>query len=324
VPSKPKRSTPRILIFYQLADVYERLIRSRLPDADIVAIKDLDDEAAFRRHLPDAEILMSFAIPAQALLEAKSLRWIQAVSAGVDFLFPVRDHIKHVVVTNARGVHAEIIGDYVMGAMFMLQSGALRMFRNQLDKRWDRWARKPLAGLTLGIVGLGLIGQGVAARARASGMTVIGTRRSGAAVPGVEQVYSPGDIRAMLSRCDFVAVTLPGIKQTAGLFGGRELGAMKKGAYLINVSRGSVVDEPELIAALEEGRIAGACLDVFAAEPLPSGNPLWAMPNVIVTPHIAGLRDDTPELVTEIFLDNLKRYERGEPMRNRVDLDQGY
>jgi phosphoglycerate dehydrogenase-like enzyme len=320
----PERSTPRILIFYQLADVYERLIHDRLPDADIVAIKDLKDEAAFRRHLPEAEILISFAIPAQALLTAKALRWVQAVSAGVDFLFPVRDHIGHVIVTNARGVHADIMGDYALGAMAMLQSDAPRMLRNQAEKKWERWARKPLTGQTLGVVGLGTIGQGIARRAAASGMTVVGTRRSGAPVSGVAQVYGPGAIGEMLGRCDFVVISLPGIKQTDGLFGDAELRAMKPGSFLINISRGSVLDEQALIAVLQERRIAGACLDVFAQEPLPQDNPLWSLPNVIVTPHIAGLREDTPELVTEIFLDNLGRYKRGEPMRNRVDLRQGY
>jgi phosphoglycerate dehydrogenase-like enzyme len=319
-----KTATPRILIFYSLADTYERLIRERLPDADIVALKDVKDEAAFRREIPEAEILISFAVPAQALLEAKKLRWVQAVSAGVDFLFPVRDRLGHLIVTNARGVHGPIMADYVVGAMAMLQADMPRMFRNQAAKKWDRWARPPLSNQTLGVVGLGAIGQGIAKAAAALGMTVLGVRRSGEPTPHVSEVFKSDGLREMLPRCDFVAVVLPGIPETDMAFGAAEFTAMKKGAFLINVSRGSVVDEKALIAALQSGQVAGACLDVFAKEPLPGDNPLWSMPNVIVTPHIAGLRDDTPAIVAEIFLHNLDAYRRGAPMRNVVDLTRGY
>jgi phosphoglycerate dehydrogenase-like enzyme len=246
------------------------------------------------------------------------------VSAGVDFLFPVRDRIDHLIVTNARGVHAPIMADYVLGAMAMLQADAPRMLRNQAERKWDRWARTPLSKQTLGIVGLGAIGQGIAKGAAALGMTVLGVRRSGEATPHVNEVFKSDGLADMLPRCDFVTVVLPGIPETDLAFGAAEFAAMKKSAFLINVSRGSVVDEPALIAALQGGQIAGACLDVFAKEPLPKDNPLWSMPNVIVTPHIAGLRDDTPPMVAEIFLDNLARYRKGESMRNVVDMKRGY
>ncbi len=322
--SNREPSTPRILIFYSLADTYERLIRDRLPEADIVAIKDVKDEAAFRRHIADAEILISFAIPAHALLEAGKLRWIQAVSSGVDFLFPVRDRIGHLIVTNARGVHGPAMADYALGAMAMLQADVPRMMRNQAAKKWERWARMPLSKQTLGIVGLGAIGEGIAARAAACGIKVLAVRRSGAAAPQVEQVFKPDRMRDMLPHCDFVVVVLPAIPETELSFGKAEFDAMRKGAFLINISRGSVVDEAALIVALRSGHLGGACLDVFATEPLPQDNPLWEMPNVIITPHIAGLRDDTPPIVTEIFLDNLDRYQKGEPLRNVVDLKRGY
>jgi phosphoglycerate dehydrogenase-like enzyme len=319
-----KKTTPRIFIFYSLADTYARLIRERYPDADIVTVNDMKDEAAFRRHIGDAEILMSFSIPARALLEAKKLRWIQAVSAGIDFLFPVRDRIGHIQVTNARGVHGPIIGDYVVGAMAMLQADMPRMMRNQAARKWERWARPPLSKQTLGIVGLGAIGQSVAACAAALGMTVLGVRRSGQTTPHVDEVFGPSRMHDMLRRCDYVTVVLPGIPETDGAFGAADFAAMKQGSYLINVSRGSVIDEPALIAALQSGQIAGACLDVFAQEPLPEDNPLWSMPNVIITPHIAGLRDDTPSIVAKIFLENLERFRKGEPLRNAIDLNRGY
>lgn len=315
------RAAPRILLYHPDAAAYAALLAARVPGVDCVATTD---EAEFRRELPEAEILAVYKFPVDALAAAAKLRWIQFASAGTEPIAPVRDRVSHLILTNGRGIHAAPIADYVMTAAVMLQSGFPTFFRNQQARRWERRPVVALAGRTLGVVGLGAIGQAIARRAAASGMDVIGVRRSGAPLPDVGQVYAPERLAEFLPRCDFVVLAVPVTDATRAMIGAREFAAMKPSAYLINVARGAVVDEPALIAALAGGTIAGACLDVFAVEPLPPESPLWTMPNVIVTPHIAGMRDDYGAQFTAIFADNLGRYARGEPMRNVVDPARGY
>jgi phosphoglycerate dehydrogenase-like enzyme len=155
-------------------------------------------------------------------------------------------------------------------------------------------------------------------------MDVIGLRRSGAPLACARRVYGPHELHAFLSHCDFVVLATPLTDETRGMIGAAEFAAMKSSARIVNVARGAVVHEPAMVDALARQAIAGACLDVFAVEPLPQHSPLWTLPNVIVTPHIAGMRADYAERFTDLLIDNFQRYARQQPLRNDFDFDRGY
>ena len=310
-----------ILIWHHEGDAYAEALARRTPGADI---RVAHDESEFARALPGADVLIGFRFPMAPFGLPTSLRWIQVTSAGAEFLAPLRDRLQDVVVTNGRGIHGAPIAEYVMAAMVMLQSDFPAFVRAQIVKRWQRRPVGTLQGRTLGIIGLGAIGTEIAMRATAFGMRVRGVSRSGNAVPGCAVARTADRLADVLPECDFVAVALPLTDETRGMLSEAAFAAMKRGAYLVNVSRGGVVDEAAMMRALASRRLAGACLDVFETEPLPADHPLWSMRNVIVTPHIAGMRQDYVDRLVDLFVDNLAAYETHAPMTNVVDLDRGY
>ncbi len=300
---------------------YREPLARRLPHANLAIA---DDEQAFARRLPAADVLFGFQFPAAALAAVPRLRWIHVTSAGAEFLMPLRDRLAGIAVTNTRGIHGAPIAEYVMAGMTMLQSDFPGFFRAQQARHWERRGVATLQGKTLVVVGLGAIGSEIAVRATAFGMRVVGVSRGGAPVDGCAQVHPVAQMERALADADFVAVVIPLTDATRGLVGPRAFAAMKPGARLVNVARGGVVDEDALLAALASGTLAGACLDVFAQEPLPPGHPFWSMPNVIVTPHIAGYREDYVERALDVFVDNLARFEAGTPAHNVFDIARGY
>lgn len=247
--------------------------------------------------------------------------WIHSIQAGVDrFPFEVlADH--DVVLTNSTGIHGDFVGETVAG---YLLSFARRLHQAGLNQATRTWARPAwhegftIAGTTLCIVGLGSLGLGIAEKASALGMEVTGIKRTVEPVPNVSQVYSTEDLGRAISEADFVALALPLTDATEGLFGADEFEAMRNEAYLINVSRGAIVKTEELIAAVREGTIRGAALDVFDEEPLPEDSPLWDLPNVIITPHIAGVSRDYFVRVAQLVRENLENLEGGSGFVNRV------
>lgn len=311
----------KILVYHGRAETYRALLAERFPDLEVAA--GASDEV-LDRHVEDAEVLLAWRFPVHALKRARRLRWIQLTSAGVDHVLDGVAELRDVVVTNTRGIHAELMADYAMGAMVMLQWSFPRLLRQQQARSWRHQYTEPLAGKTLGVVGVGAIGGEIARRGGAAGMTVLGMRRDPRPVEGVERMFGPAELREMLSLCDFVVLVVPATPATHRMVGEGELRRMRRSAFLVNVARGSVVDEPALVRALEEGWIAGAALDVFETEPLPATSPLWAMENVIVTPHIAGEPDDYPRRVMIVFEENIRRFREGRPLVNVVDLDRGY
>jgi phosphoglycerate dehydrogenase-like enzyme len=315
------RKNPPILIFHPRAERYSELLRDRFPDASLVAVTE---ESSLRRALSGAEVLVAQQFPPEILVEPHGLRWVQVTAAGIDFLAPVAGRTGDTLITNARGVHRFIIADYAFAAMLALQWDLPGLQRNQAEKRWKPRRTRAMHGRTLGLIGLGAIGQEIAHRALAFGMEVLAVRRSGAPAEAVARVFPPEALHACLSACDVVVLALPATAETGRLMGRAAIAAMKPGAFLINVARGSIVDEAALAEALTDGRLGGACLDVFDKEPLPAESPLWGLPNVIVSPHMSGMAADYEERLAEIFADNLDRYTRGEPLRNLVDLVRGY
>ncbi|MDA9505030.1 hydroxyacid dehydrogenase [Bradyrhizobium sp. CCBAU 11386] len=304
------------------AELYARLIAGRFPQVRTIVALTPEYMA---RYLNEADALLASRFPIDLLEHAKKMRWIQWTGAGVDSIMPFRERIGHITITNARGIHGDIIADFVMAGVTMLHWNFRQLLRDQAERKWSPRFVAPLAEKTLGVVGLGAIGATIARRAKSAGMTVVGSKRDvSGLVDCVDRLFAPDALKEMLPLCDFVVLALPATATTVGLIGAAEIARMRRDAFLINIARGRVIVEAELIQALDAGTIAGALLDVFQQEPLPQGSPLWDMPNVIATPHISGSATNYAERVFAIFADNIERFLTGEELINVVDLARGY
>jgi len=287
-----------------------------------------EQEARWRGLLAQADILFDFDTTHRTDLPdlAPKARWVQSTSAGIGQM--VKGHgydtrMPHTLFTTASGVHKRPLAEFVVMAMLMHYKGAVRMIDAQRRKHWERYAGTDLEGRTLAIVGLGRVGAQIARMCRALGMSVIGTDVR--PVPdAVNRYYEPNQLHAMLPQADVLVLMVPHTPQTEKMIGARELALLPRGAYFINTARGAVVDEAALIEALRSGHLSGAALDVFAEEPLPPSNPLWEMPNVLVSPHSASTSDRENARITELFCENLRRFLSGEPLRNVLNTERMY
>ena len=290
------------------------------------------DQAEADRLIPGADVVLGWAVTRGNFASASKLKWVQITAAGVgDLLFPQLVE-SPVVVTNGRGLHAIAMAEHTLGVILSF-ARKLHLARDaQAARRWDQprlWGAVPgigeLAGGTLGLVGLGSVGKAIAERARVLGLRVIALRRHPDREPApVDEQWGPGELPRLIEQSDWLVLAAPLTRETRGLIGARELERARPGAVLINLGRGALVDESALVAALQSGRIAGAALDVFEREPLPSESPLWDMPQVIVTPHISGLGPRYWERAIDLFRGNLCRFLSGEPLTNVVDKREGY
>jgi D-2-hydroxyacid dehydrogenase (NADP+) len=281
--------------------------------------------------IEDAEVVVCAKLPPELLSASGRLRWISFWSAGLDKSITPEMEARDPLLTNASGVHGPNIAEQVLAWMLMFSRRMPELFRAQQSREWKSTrevAPDELTGRTLGIAGFGRIGEALACRARAFGMRIVASKRNTATrYDGsitLDALYSADQLPEMLAESDHVCVAIPLTPNTHHLFDSDLIAHMKPGAYFYNVSRGKLVDEAALIAALREGRLAGAGLDVFETEPLPAESPLWGMENVIITPHVAGL---TPHYFTRaaaLFADNLERYLAGEPLENLYDAERGY
>ncbi len=274
--------------------------------------------------LPEIEILFADAPPRTDWSRAQRLRFLQLMGSGVDALWPATGLPDDVVIANARGVHLPEMRDHALALMLALERELPRFAAQQAAREWKPVAAGTLAGKTVAILGLGEVGRSLAAACAALGMRVVGACRTPRAMPHVQAVFSPEDLRDMLATADHLVVTVPLTPRTRGLLDERAFAALKPGAFLIHISRGAVVDADALEAALRRGHLRGAALDVFADEPLSRESSLWTAPNLVITPHVAGLVHDYLERATQLFLENLARVERGEHPRTLVDRQQQY
>jgi phosphoglycerate dehydrogenase-like enzyme len=288
-------------------------------------------------------VLYTFYLSAD-LSRAPDLKWVQLHSAGVDHLLDHPLMKSDILLTTTSGIHATPIAEYVFASILAFNRRVPQMLTYQSRRewpqgRWNLFARPELRDRTLGIIGYGSIGREVGRIARCFGMRVVATKRSvsqmrdvGYAVQGtgdrkgalLDEAFPPERLSDMLGLCDYVVVTVPLTPETRKLIGEAELRAMKPSAYLVNTSRGETVDEAALIRALQEGWIAGAGLDVFEEEPLPSDSPLYDLENVILSPHVSGFTLRYDERASDLFAENLRRYLTGEPLLNLVDKERGY
>jgi phosphoglycerate dehydrogenase-like enzyme len=231
-------------------------------------------------------------------------------------------------VTNAAGIHSVPLAEFVVFSMLYFARSWPRMAAEQRAHHWERCAIETLEGKTLGLVGLGNVGRTAARLAKPFGMRTIGVRRSPGASEhdqdGVDALYGPDGLDTVLRESDYLALCVPHTSETVGMLGAAEIASIKRGAVLINIARGSVIDELAMIEALRSGQLRGAALDVVAREPLAADSPLWDMPNVIITPHSMSTGIDENERLTALFCDNLRRYLAEQPLHNVIDKVRGY
>ncbi len=313
---------PRLVIYADKADVGTyAAVASRFP----VEFRIETEATAFAEAAREADwICMARKYERSTVLGARRCRWLHVGGTGIDRLYPLEELDPTLVISNTPGLNPEMMADYVLCVMLMLAWDFPRIVRNQTERRWERWGVQRVQGQTLALIGLGDIGRPVAHRAAAHGMRVIGVKRTPEPVPEVERVFGPDELHLVLGQADFVVLAIPLTLETRGLLGAREFAAMKPTGFLINVSRGPVVQESQLIQALKEHRIAGAALDVFDQEPLPQNSELWSLKNVIVTPHISATSMDYRARSAEIFGANLERYLSGRPLLHVIDRTKGY
>ena len=309
-----------------VADVQR--IGAALPGDDVV---DARTPAERRAALPGADVLLATRLSRDEFESTRRLRWIQSSAVGVGGLLGPEVTRSAVVVTNARGLHSEAIAEHAIALVIALRRRLHTAAARQAARDWAQLelmaARAPaLADSRMLVVGLGEIGGRVAALAAGLGMRVTGVRRRPDLSPpaGTSEVFGLDRLRDLLPLADVVVLAVPVTDETRTLIGAEELARMRPSAILVNVARGALVDEGALIAALEAGRLGAAGLDAFVREPLPSDHRLWRLPNVLITPHTAAFGGDYWAPVVALFLDNLGRFRRGEPLRNVVDKTQGY
>ncbi|MDH4017763.1 MAG: D-2-hydroxyacid dehydrogenase, partial [Actinomycetota bacterium] len=276
-----------------------------------------------RSALERAEVLIQLHTPRDLMTLAPRLRWLQGFGAGVDQFVVAGVTRDRVIVTNASGVSAGSMAEFVIGRLLQIWKRFPEAEAHQRNHDYIRTYGRSFAGSVIGIVGLGSIGAAVAKRARAMGVHVLGLKRNVSIgdVGDADEIFGPDQLHEMLGRCDAVVVTAPATPETHHLIDRAALAATKTGAMLVNVARGSLVDEDAIIEALESGQLSAAALDVFEQEPLPADSPIWDAPNLWVSAHSSVSVDRYVDDVFDLFEDNLRRYAAGEPLRNRVDME---
>ncbi len=278
-------------------------------------------------HIADADVLLAWGQTdlAPLLPLAQKLKWVHALSAGVENMLCPEFVNSDIILTNSRGIHGIPIAEHVLGIMLGVNRGLFKAFEQQKAKQWKRLRETDeIYEKSIAIIGLGSIGRAIAKRAKSMGMTVSATKHKLTTELFVDALYPPADLTAAIGSADFIVVTLPLTAETKNLFTLPVFQKMKSSAYFINVSRGPVVNEADLAAALEQNIIGGAALDVFVEEPLPADSPLWEAPNLLITPHSAAASPNYMDRSLKIFTENLSHFSQENDMINVIDKNRGY
>jgi D-2-hydroxyacid dehydrogenase (NADP+) len=314
---------------WQIPEAGIATLRNRFPQHTFV---HATDDAARARGLEECDVAYTWILNPSELATARRLRWVHTSAVAVETICLPELFARGILLSNSRGIQAAPIAEHVMAVTLALAKQLPYVIDAQREHRWSQneliGERLPwmLRGRTLGILGVGTIGSEIAVRASAFGMRVVGVRRRADrdAVPGFEQILPSSELDTLLASCDVLVVAAPLTPETQDLLDAARLARMKRGSLLVNVGRARIIDHDALVEALGAGHLAGAALDVFPSEPLPADHPLWAMRNVIITPHTSGFRAGHWEEVIELFADNLERFERGGDIRFRVEPALGY
>ena len=315
--------------FWRPQPVMPETLQARWPEMRVVHLPNYD---VLPPELPDTDIFVGYSLRADQLQHAKKLKWIHSTAAGVAQLAYPELRESGILVTNPRGVFSVPMAEHAMGLLISMARNFPDSVRFQDKLTWGQqqlWDKPQqlteLNGKILLIVGYGSIGEELAKRAQAFGMRVRGVTRSGTGETSfTEKILPASDLRQVLPEADYVVLAAPETAETKHLIGTKEIARMKRGARLINIGRGSLLDELALITALESGQLAGAALDVASVEPLPDSSPLWKVPNLFITPHTSAVSDRLWQRETALLVELLELWFGGREMKNVVDLFRGY
>jgi phosphoglycerate dehydrogenase-like enzyme len=312
---------PKLLIASGDGPKYREIFAREAPELEVKLYRP--DDPTVAEYVQEMDIFFAWRFPPELVKNAPKLRWISSTGAGVDMVMAAREWLPPgVPVTRMVHVFDTVMAEYVLGYLLAVQLDLRRAFRQQATKTWKGWVFPALRGATAVVVGLGSIGSEVARTLKAHGLNVIGVSRTGQPTEGIDEVRTVAELDSVLPRADYLVLVVPLTAETRGLIDGRRLRLLPPGAVLVNICRGAVVREAELVETLQAGRPRFAVLDVFEQEPLPQESPLWTMENVIVTPHMSG-PDDAPVNAAR-FLENYRRFQAGEPLVGEIDFGRGY
>jgi phosphoglycerate dehydrogenase-like enzyme len=339
---------PSVLITTYLEPEFVEQIRAEVPGVDVVYRPDLigkpryiadhngptqrtpEQEAEWLDLLAKADVLFDFDPTHRDDLTdvATNTKWIQSTSAGIGQFVKRAGYAerRNWTFCTASGTHARPLAEFALMAMLMFAKNYEYLASEKEAQHWARYCATELDGKTVGIVGLGKIGQETARLAKAFGMRVVGNRRKtdDPQMPNVDHLYPPNDLEPLLRESQFLVLAVPHTPETEGLIGPEQIAMLPDGAVVINLARGLVIDQKAMTEALTNGKLRGAALDVFEVEPLPAGDPLWSLPNVIISPHSASTADTENAKITALFIDNLQRWLRGDALRNVLDVERLY
>jgi len=319
----------KILFTFDIKDKYVESLYESFADIEIVKSEDMD---VLQKEIKDADILAAMLMrkfDSELIELGNNLKWIQSWSAGVDRFLKedLFEYIKknNITLTSVRGIHRDSMAEQVLGYLISFSRRFPELFELQKNREWERLKVDYLKDKTLAVFGLGAVGKEVARKASVFKMNVIGIKRNtDVDIPYVNEIYSPKQKNEVLNKADYVVTTLPLTDQTRGYFGREEFAAMQSSACFINVARGEIVKQEQLVKALQNKSIAGAALDVFEEEPLPQDSPLYDLDNVILTPHISGLFPHYNREAVKVFKNNLRLFIEGEKLVNVIDPERQY
>jgi phosphoglycerate dehydrogenase-like enzyme len=315
-------------LWHAPAWIRERL-QQEFPGHQFVQLQNYD---RVPQEIPDTDVFIGWSLRPEQFVAAKKLRWIHSPAAAVhQLMFPELIQ-SSVLLTNSTGIHGPVVAEHAIAVLLAMAKRLPQAMQYQARREWSQdqlWHGRPrpreVADATVVVVGMGGIGREFTARAKALGMKVLAVRENPAkGNGGADAVYGPNEIDRVLPQADYILLCTPVTPATTGIVNAARLEKMKTDAYLINVARGPLIDEPALIQALQDRRIAGAALDVFNEEPLPPESPFWSLDNVLITPHTAAVTDRLWERHYRLIAENLKRFLGGEPLLNEVDKKRGY
>jgi phosphoglycerate dehydrogenase-like enzyme len=313
----------RIWLRVKLPEKDLRAVRNNFPGCEILT--ETDDAIGTAQLQGIDAVFTEETLPDSLVQQMPNLRWLHVTRGGVNTYLTPAVKVRPIQVTGSKGIHGAVFSEFALACILALVKKLPECVEAQKQKKWQKLVPVEIEGMTLGIIGLGTAGSELARKAKALGMRVVATKRTAAPKPDyVDELGTPDFLPKLLTQSDFVVLLLASVPSTFNILAEKELRMMKKSAYLVNLTGGRAVEERLLVRALKEGWIAGAVLDAFARQPLPEDSELWELPNVIITPRIAGITSQKWPALLPIFTENLRRFIAGEPLRNLVDKELGY
>jgi phosphoglycerate dehydrogenase-like enzyme len=315
--------THKIWLRVKLPENAFRSLQQEFPNCELRQGDDTSIDEQWRSQVDG--VFTEEALPDEMVQRMSSLRWLHVTRGGVNAYLTPTVKARPIQVTGSKGIHGTVFSEFALAAIFMLAKKLPECIEAQRQKKWQKLAPVEVAGKTVGIVGLGTVGLELARKAKALGMRVLATKRNAGAKPDfVDELGTAEFLPRLLAQSDFVVLLLASVPSTFNIIGEKELRSMKPSAYFINLTGGRTVAERLLVRALKENWIAGALLDAFERQPLPADSELWNLPNVIVTPRIAGIASQKWPALLPVFKENLRRFVAGEALNNLVNKELGY